>query len=154
MKTVDMQKLELRSVKAQNARSSEIISQLKDAEGKSRELLSSVERQLAEAKEMVSKLETQNRTLAQKHKETAINAEGLNKQAEDLKALIASKDKENLSASKQRRELEEDMSKTKSRLEDTKKQLDTLRKSRSAANDADSDDWRVRINECVVSCEL
>lgn len=144
MKAKDMREGEFRALKSQNARSSEIITQLKDTESKTRELVANQERQIAEAKESLVKLELQHRTLELKTKEAGIATEGSKKQIDELKALVGTKDKDALAAAKGRREAEEDFEKCRSRLEDTKKQLEMLRKNRAAQSDNDSDDdWRV-----------
>lgn len=143
MKAKDMRDSELRALKSQNSRSSEIVTQLKDGEAKTKELCANYERQLADAKESLTKLETQSRTAEQKLKEATISADGLRKSVDELKAIISVKDKDNLTAAKAKRQAEEELEKCKARLEDSKKQYETLRKSRAAVNATDSDDWRV-----------
>ncbi|KAK1808788.1 E3 ubiquitin-protein ligase bre1 [Friedmanniomyces endolithicus] len=142
MKAKDMKEGELRTLRAQNSRSSEIVTQLKDTESKTRELLTNLERQVAESKELLTKLEQQHRVLDQKAKEAQIAAEGLKKQVEQLKALVAGKDKETLIASKAKRDAEVELEKCQVRLEESKKLVETLRKTRAEDNSASSDDWR------------
>ncbi|KAK4501521.1 hypothetical protein PRZ48_007330 [Zasmidium cellare] len=142
MKAKDMRDAELRALKSQNTRSSEIVTQLKDGEAKTKELCVNYERQLADAKESLAKLETVSRTAEQKLKETTASAEGLKKSVDELKALITAKDKENLAAAKAKRQAEEELEKCKARLDDVKKQMDALRKSRAEVNATSSDDWR------------
>ena len=143
MKAKDMRESELRSLKNQNARSSEIVSQLKDTESKTRELATNLERQLAESKEILMKLDGQHRALEQKAKEAGLATDGLKKQLDEMKTLVGTKDKDSLAAVKAKREVEVEMEKCLARLEDTKKQYDTLKKTRAADNSASSDDWRV-----------
>ncbi|TKA46029.1 hypothetical protein B0A54_02835 [Friedmanniomyces endolithicus] len=145
MKAKDMKEGELRTLRAQNSRSSEIVTQLKDTESKTRELLTNLERQVAESKELLTKLEQQHRVLDQKAKEAQIAAEGLKKQVEQLKALVAGKDKETLIASKAKRDAEVELEKCQVRLEESKKLVETLRKTRAEDNSASSDDWRVSL---------
>lgn len=145
LKVRDMQGNELRSLKSQNARSSEIVSQLKETEGKSRELVSNLERQIAEAKENAIKLEGQHRTLEQKQKESGISIEGVRKQVEEMKALVSTKDREALAAGKAKREAEAELEKCKVRVEDTRKQYETLKKAKSSnsSDNSSAADWRV-----------
>lgn len=145
MKAKDMQTNELRALKTQNARSSEIVSQLKDAEGKTRELVANLERQIAESRENVTKLESDQRLLEQKHKEAGIATEGLKKQAEELKGLVSNKDKEALGSAKAKREAEEELERCKARLDDTKKQLEQLKKTKASIAGGGEDDWRVSL---------
>jgi E3 ubiquitin-protein ligase BRE1 len=143
MKAKDMREAELRTLKSQNARSSEIVTQLKDGEAKTKELCANYERQLADTKEALTKLEQQHRTVAQKFKEASTEADALRKNVEELKALVSAKDKEILGTAKGKRQAEEDLEKCKARFEDSKKQYEMLRKSRAAVSATDSDDWRV-----------
>lgn len=143
MKAKDMREAELRALKSQNTRSSEIVTQLKDGEAKTKELCVNYERQLADAKESLTKLESVSRSAEQKLKETTVSAEGLKKSVDELKAQITVKDKENLAAAKAKRQAEEELEKCKARLDDVKKQMDALRKSRAEASATSSDDWRV-----------
>lgn len=143
MKAKDLQFNELKTLKTQNARSSEIVSQLKDTEGKTRELVANLERQVAESRENLTGLEQQHRLLEQKHREAALLTDGLKKQIEELNALVGTKDKDSLAVAKAKREAEEELEKCKARLEDTKKQFETLKKARVVASSGDSDTWRV-----------
>ena len=143
MKAKDMREIEVRTLKAQNARSSEIISQLKEGDAKSREFSTNLERQLTEAKEGVVKLEQQYLVLDQKLKDSTISADGLRKSVSELKTLVSAKDKDNLAVAKAKRDAEENLEKCKARLDETKRQYDTLRKSKASQSGQDSDDWRV-----------
>ena len=143
MKAKDARDGDMRVLKSSSSQSSQIISGLKDADRLSRELIVGLERQLAESKEVAMKLETQQRTSEQKLKEALLGAEGMRKQVDELKILVSSKDKENLAVTKAKREAEDSLEQCKARLEDSKKQYDTLKKTRVANSAADSDDWRV-----------
>ncbi|KAK3717232.1 E3 ubiquitin-protein ligase bre1 [Vermiconidia calcicola] len=144
MKARDMQTNELRVLKSQNARSSEIVSQLKDTEGKTRELVANLERQVAESMENLTKIELQHRVLEQKHKEASISSEGLKKQIDEMKTLVSAKDKEVLGTSKAKREAEVELEKCRVRLEETKAQFDALKKAKVAHSGGGEDDWRLR----------
>jgi E3 ubiquitin-protein ligase BRE1 len=150
MKSKDMREAELKTLKSQAARSSEIVTQLKDGEAKARELLINLERQLADSRDATTKLEQQQRSNEQKFKESTLQVDGLKKNVEDLKSLISTKDKENLELAKSKREFEENLERAKVRLEESRKQHDTLRKSRVAVSSADSDDWRVSFISCLL----
>lgn len=145
MKAKDAKETELRVLKSQNARSSEIVSQLKDADSKTKELVIALERQVAEAKEGLTKLEQQQRAVDQKHKEATTLTEGLKKQIEELNALATTKDKDCLAATKGRREAEDALEQLKVRLEDTKKSFDSLRKTKAAINNSSGEEWRVSL---------
>lgn len=154
MKTKDLQQNELKAVKNQNLRSSEIVTQLKDTEGRTRELVANLERQVVEAKEELVGLEKQYKGLEQKHKDLALTGAGVSKQIEDYKTLIAGKDREILEAKKAKRETEEDAEKTKVRLEDATKQLDILKKSTSSAAGGSGGEANWRVSGCLTMYEL
>ncbi|KAK3673561.1 E3 ubiquitin-protein ligase bre1 [Recurvomyces mirabilis] len=146
MKAKDMKEGELRSLRAQNNRSSEIVTQLKDTDGKTRELVSNLERQLSESKEALSKLDTQHRTLDQQIKEAHLESERLRKQGDELRVLTASKEKEALADAKAKREAEVELEKCQIRLEELRRQVEGLKRGRAAENSASSDDWRVSLS--------
>ena len=143
MKAKDMREGEFRSLKSQNARSSEIVSQLKEAEGKTRELVTNLERQIAESRENLMKLEAQHRSMEQKATEASLMTDGLKKQIDELKGMVTIKDKDSLAAGRAKREAEVELEKCQSRLEDSKKQVEVLRKQSAADNSTTSDIWRV-----------
>lgn len=145
MKAKEAREGELRLLVNTNKRSGEIVSQLKDSDGKNKELIMGLERQVAEAREALGKLETQYRGMEQKHKEVNLSSEGLRKQIEELKAIVSSKDKELLESGKLKREAEESLSSVTLKLEDAKKANDTLKKQKSSWQTSDSDDWRVSL---------
>jgi len=130
-------------LKAQNARSSEIVSQLKDSEGSSRSLVISLEKQLSETKESVSTLSQQNRALQQKINEGNITLEGLRSEVAGLKKLMVEKDNSAQVAASTKRHAEVELEQTKVRLDDTKKALDSMkRKAQDKSGGDGSDDWR------------
>ena len=154
MKTKDMQTAELRTLKSQNARSSEIVSQLKDADSRTRELVSSLERQVAESKEALNKLEQQHRTLQQKSKEAGLSTDGLKKQVEDLKTMVTSKDKDAQGSGKAKREAEEELEKCKARLDDLRRQHEKSKKESVDLNSKSDDAWRVSLALIAVNSHL
>lgn len=142
MKAKDMRETELRTLKNQSSRSSEIVSQLKDGETKTKELCINLERQVADAKDSLNRIESQHRIAEQKLKEANTSAEGLKNNVDELKALIGAKDKETLGTAKAKRQAEEDLEKCKARLDDIKKQYDTLKKTRATVSSTSGDQWR------------
>ena len=147
MKAKDLQTNELRMLKAQNARSSEIVSQLKDTDGKTRELVANLEKQVSEARESSVRLEALLRQAEQRGKDAGLVAEGVKVQVEKLTELVVGKDKEVLGAGKAKREAEEELERAKARLDDARKQLDVLKKAKAGGPSTAAggeDDWRVR----------
>ncbi|KAF2719562.1 BRE1-domain-containing protein [Polychaeton citri CBS 116435] len=142
MKAKDSRDGELRILKSQNSRSSEIVTQMKEAESKSKEYIVSLERSIAEYKDNISKLEIEVRSTAQKHKDSSSASDGLKKQIEELKAMIKKRDEEKLSAEKGKNEAEVSLKQVQTRLEDSKKAYEALKKSKTELSSTSSDDWR------------
>ncbi|KAL1302597.1 hypothetical protein AAFC00_002973 [Neodothiora populina] len=150
VKAKDAREGELRMLKAQNARSSEIVSQLKDAEANSRGLIINYEKQLSEAKESLASLSQQNRSLQQKIGETSIVMEKLKSDVTGLKKLMTDKDSTAHAAATAKRHAEVELEQLKVRLEETKKALEVQKRKNSGKGSSDgSDDWR-RIAICPI----
>lgn len=145
MKAKENREIELRTLKAQNARSSEIVSQLKDAESNGRALVANLEKQLSESKESLTSLSHQNRSLQQKVNEGNVTLEGLRSEITELKKLVLAKDSTAQAAASAKRQAEVELEEVKVRLDDTKKSFDTLKKKGSAKETDGSDDWRVSL---------
>jgi E3 ubiquitin-protein ligase BRE1 len=142
MKAKEARENELRTLKAQNAKSSEIVTQLKDAENNSRSLIINLEKQISESKESLTSLSQQNRTMQQKLSEGNITLEKLRTQITDMKKLVVSKDAASSAAASAKRQAEVELEEVKVRLEDTKKAFDNI-KRKGSGRESESDDWRV-----------
>jgi E3 ubiquitin-protein ligase BRE1 len=142
MKAKEARENELRTLKAQNAKSSEIVTQLKDAENNSRSLIINLEKQISESKESLTSLAQQNRTMQQKLSEGNITLEKLRTQITDMKKLVVSKDAASSAAASAKRQAEVELEEVKVRLEDTKKAFDNI-KRKGSGRESESDDWRV-----------
>lgn len=145
MKAKEARDGELRMLKNQSAKTSEIVTQLKEAESGTRTLAISLEKQLSESKESLTALSQQIRTLQQKLSEGSIVSEGLKTEVAELKKLMAAKDSAALAATSSKRQAEVEVEELKVRLEETKKSLDSLKKRGAGKDTADSDDWRVSL---------
>jgi len=142
MKAKEARENELRTLKAQNAKSSEIVTQLKDAENNSRSLIINLEKQISESKESLTSLSQQNRTMQQKLSEGNLTLEKLRTQITDMKKIVVSKDTASSVAAAAKRQAEVELEEVKVRLEDTKKSLDSM-KRKGSGRESESDDWRV-----------
>ena len=143
MKAKDARDSELRALKAQNAKTSEIVSQLKDTESSTRALVSNLEKQLAEAKDSLSGLSQQNRALQQKVNEGNVSSENLKTEISKMKELVTSRDASTSEASKEKRSAEVELEECKVRLDDSKKQIEGLKKRGTGRDTTEADDWRV-----------
>ncbi|QIW98775.1 hypothetical protein AMS68_004293 [Peltaster fructicola] len=149
MKAKDAKDAEVKIFKHKDQRSAEIVSQLKEADAKSRELTISLERHLVEVREALAATERQYHVSEQKQLEAQLMLSNAIKQAEEFKALVGSKDEELLALKKAKREVESTLEKGNARLEDSRKQLETMRKARNTSASGDTDEWR-RVAICPV----
>jgi E3 ubiquitin-protein ligase BRE1 len=124
MKAKDARENEIRALKLQNSKSSEIVAQLKDAERAHVSLIANLEKQLTETKASNISLSTVNRSLQQRTKEDSIILEGVKSQVSELTASLKAKDTSLNSVSKDNRTAETEIERLRTRLEETKKSVD------------------------------
>ncbi len=125
MKAKEAREQEVRTLRAQNSKSSEMVSSLKDSEAANRALQINLEKQVAEFKESVATLETKCRTSQQQTSEKTILLDGLKAQVEELKKNLETKDTSASAASAAHRSVEVEIETLKVRLEETKKSLES-----------------------------
>lgn len=100
-KDMDTRISEVRALRAQNSKSSDIITQLKDVESANRTLMSNLEKQLSDVKHSNTKLVLENKKHDATSRDATGKAETLKKQVEELTELLKAKDSNN-AATKQR----------------------------------------------------
>ncbi|OJD22301.1 hypothetical protein ACJ73_06352 [Blastomyces percursus] len=127
MKSKEARDAELRSLRIQNMKSSDIVSQLKEAETTTRSLVSNVEKQLTETKETLTNTVSQYHGARQQLAEADIVIQGLNLQVTELKKQIVTKDSSLSSATSACRKAETEVEGLKATLADTKKSLESWR---------------------------
>lgn len=133
MKSKDAREVEVRSLRMQNSKTSDIIAQLKDSETNTRSLLSNMEKQVSEAKEALNSVQDKQRSTHQQLTENNIVMDGLKGQIVELKALSTSKDSSLASTSTALRQAETEIVGLKQNLSDTKKSLENW-KGKSLGN--------------------
>ena len=133
MKSKESRDHEVRALRMQNSKSSDIVSQLKESEATSRALLANMEKQVSETKEMLNSVLYQRHCGEQQLTEKNITMEGLKAQIAELKSLSTSKDSSLVNASSAHRKAETEVESLKATLSDTKKSLDNW-KSKSLGN--------------------
>ena len=125
MKAKEAREQELRTLRAQNSKSSEMVSSLKESEAANRALQVNLEKQVADFKESITTLETKCRTSQQQVGEKGILLEGLKSQVEELKKNLEAKDTSASATSIAYRKAEVEIETLKVRLEETKKSLES-----------------------------
>lgn len=133
MKSKEARDVEVRTLRMQNAKTSDIVSQLKESEAATRSLLANMEKQVSETKDALNSMMNKNYAAQQQVTEKNITIEGLNRQVAELKALSASKDSTLASASSACRQAETEVEGLKVTLADTKKSLENW-KNKSLGN--------------------
>lgn len=133
MKSKESRDQEVRMLRMQNSKSSDIISQLKESESASRSLLANMEKHVSESKEALNSIATKHRVAQQQVTEGTIKIDGLRNQVSELKALSASKDSTLASTSSAHRQAETEIESLKATLADTKKSLENW-KTKSLGN--------------------
>jgi E3 ubiquitin-protein ligase BRE1 len=91
-KDMDIRTAEIRTLRAQNGKSSEIISQLKDVETQNRALIGSLEKQIAALKQDISTALSERKRLEQLSAEATRRADACKSQISSLTELVKAKD--------------------------------------------------------------
>ena len=125
MKAKEARDQELRTLRAQNSKSSDMVSALKESEAANRALQAVSDKQITEAKESLLNLQAKLRLEQQQLTERNIQIEGLKAQVEDLKKNLTTKDEIASTKSTACRNAEVEIESLKLRLEETKKSLDS-----------------------------
>ena len=91
-KDIDSRNGEIRALRAQNAKSSEIISAFKDAESRDKALIQNLERQISEFRRAQGQLTEEHRKTQILASGATSKLEGLNGQVDQLKSMVKKKD--------------------------------------------------------------
>ena len=143
-KDMDMRLGEVRSLRAQNAKSSEIISQLKDVETSNRTLLSNLEKQLSDMKQSNISIAAENKKLEASSREAVSKAESLKNHISELNSLLKSKDASSAIAKHRVQSVETEIEQLRVRYEQAQKERDTW-KTKSLSNQSGEEEMlRVR----------
>ena len=142
MKSKESREVEVRALRAQTAKASEMVSSLKDSESANRALQINLEKQYAEAKESVNTITVKLRTANQLLADRTILAEGLKSQVEELKTSLASRDESTTTKSTAYRAAETELEKLKVRLESTKKQAEDWKARSQGSNSEEYEMYR------------
>lgn len=133
MKSKEAREVEVRTLRMQSSKTSDIVSQLKESETNTRSLLSNMDKQVSETKEALNATMAKQRTVQQQLTESNILAEGLKNQVAELKSLSVSKDSTLGTTNSSLRQAETEVAGLKQSLSDTKKSLDNW-KTKSLGN--------------------
>jgi E3 ubiquitin-protein ligase BRE1 len=132
-KDMDTRIHEVRALKVQNAKSSEIITQLKDVETSNRTLLSNLEKQLSDVKQANTSIMNEHKKMESTTREATSKAETLKNQVAELTNLIKAKDANNINTKQRIQAVEVELEQLRVKHEQTQKERDTW-KTKSLSN--------------------
>ncbi|KAJ5933512.1 E3 ubiquitin-protein ligase bre1 [Penicillium verhagenii] len=149
MKSKEARETEVRTLRVQNSKTSDIVAQLKDAEATTRSLLSNMEKQASETKEALNSAQEKHRSTQQQLTESTIVLDGLKHQISELKALSTSKDSTLGNTTTALRQAETEIVGLKQSLADTKKSLEGW-KGKSLGNNSSEYEMLRTLALCTV----
>lgn len=152
MKSKETRDSEIRTLRMQNTKSSDVVSQLKESESASRALLINLEKSNAEIKDAFTSATASHRASQQQITELGISSEGLKAQINELKKLLASKDAAAASSASSHRKSLLEIAELKTSLADTKKALDNCKANNFGASSDVNDSFRVSSLPSCLSC--
>lgn len=151
-KDMDTRIGEVRALKTQNAKSSEIIAQLKDVETSNRSLLSNLEKQLSDTRQSNSAIILENKKMESASREATSKADTLKNQVADLTNLLKVKDSSNLSTKQRNHAVEVELEQLRVKYEHTLKERDTW-KTKSLSNQSGEEEM-LRVSHSTLFPEL
>jgi E3 ubiquitin-protein ligase BRE1 len=119
---------QVRALRQQTTKSTEVVFQLKDADALSKSLIEKLEKQTTEMRSQMDELSIQHRQLQQKVNESAITSEGHVSQIAELKKHLEAKDASCLAAKQAQRESETERESLSAQVAGLKKQVQTWKK--------------------------
>lgn len=154
MKSKEAREVEVRTLRAQNHKTSDIVSQLKESEAVARSLISNMDKQVSETKESLNSTLEKYRSLQQQLTERDIVTDGLKNQIVELKNVSASKDSTLGEKSSALREAELEIVGLKQSLSDTKKSLDSWKGKSLGNNSSEYEMLRVSLSPVLRTAAL
>ncbi|KAK3990206.1 BRE1 E3 ubiquitin ligase-domain-containing protein [Cladorrhinum sp. PSN332] len=127
-KDMDIRINEIRTLRAQNGKSSDIIAQLKDVELQNRNLISNLEKQVASLKSEAASVVAEKKRLEQMTAEATRRADSVKAQILSLTDLVKAKDGTLATLKEQTAHREQELEKIKTRLEEANKDSDKWRR--------------------------
>ena len=145
MKHNDMRAQELRTLRAQNSKSSEAVANVKEAEAASRAYSATLEKQIFELNSIKNSLTKQVQSTQQALNEKAIQYEGLKTQVEELRKSLTAKESSASVIKSAHRKAEVEMETLRASLEKTQAQVEEWRSRSLGSNGAEFEALRVRV---------
>jgi E3 ubiquitin-protein ligase BRE1 len=144
-KDMDIRIGEVRALRAQNAKSSEIITQLKEVEASNRALLTNLERQLSDMRQANNSIIAENRKLESASADVTSKFETLKSQVFELTNLMKSKDAAFSAAKQQAHSLETDLEQLRAKYEQAQKEKASWKAKSQSNGSKEEEDLRVSV---------
>ncbi|KAK0621503.1 E3 ubiquitin-protein ligase bre-1 [Bombardia bombarda] len=148
-KDMDIRTAEIRTLRGQNGKSSEIISNLNELVKEHKTLTSTLEKQIADLKQSNSTIVAENKKLELLSADVTRRADSVKAQISDLMNLVKSKDATNTAAKEQLMNLETEVEKLKVRLREISKDCDKW-KHKCQSNSSDEEEMLRNLVLCSV----
>ncbi|KAH8602353.1 BRE1 E3 ubiquitin ligase-domain-containing protein [Bisporella sp. PMI_857] len=148
-KDMDTRITEVKTLKVQNSRSSEIITQLKDVETSNRTLLSNLEKQLSEMKQSNTTIMADNKKLEATAREATSKSDTYKSQVAELSNLLKTKDSNNAATKQRIQAVEQEHEKLKAKYEQVQKERDTW-KQKSLSNQSGEEEMLRTLALCTI----
>ncbi len=153
MKAKETREVEIRTLRTQNAKSSEIVSQLKDAESSCRTLLVNLEKQLAEVRDALNGVTNQHRAALHNLSEQKSSSERLASQLIELKKTLNDRDVSAHGTAQVHRQSEVEIAELKVRMEGMQKSLESWKKKALGNQSEEQESLRVS-NACILHLDI
>lgn len=148
-KDMDIRNAEVRALRHQNSKSSEIISSLKDVEAQSRSMLSNLEKQLAEFRQSNTTVSDESRSLKTANTDMARRVEASKGQLQELTNMLKARDAASSSLREQVATQETECEKLKVRIGHVQKDRDSW-KAKCLANSSEEEEMLRKFALCSV----
>ena len=150
-KDMDTRLGEVRALRAQNAKSSEIITQLKDVETSNRSLLGNLEKQLSDMRQANTSIMTEHKKMEATTKEATSKTDALKNQVTELSNQLKAKDLHNSNTKLRIQAVESEIEQLRVKYEQAQKDCATW-KTKSLGNQSGEEEMlRVRL---LISCYM
>ena len=148
-KDADTRNNEIRSLRHQNSKSTEIIAQLKDHESQNRTLLGNLEKQVSDLKQANALLVAESKRMETSSLDAARRVDSLNKQIGELTNLVKSKDAASAVVRERNTMQETEVEKLKVRLDSMQKDRDNW-KNKALSNSSEEEEM-LRVSTFIAS---
>ncbi|KAH6681727.1 BRE1 E3 ubiquitin ligase-domain-containing protein [Halenospora varia] len=148
-KDMDTRIVEVKSLRNQNSKSSEIITQLKDVETSNRTLLSNLEKQLSDMRQSNTSIMAENKKMESTSREATSKLDSLKNQVAELTTLLKSKDGANLATKQRIHAVEIELEQLKVKYEHAQKDRDSW-KTKSLSNQSGEEEMLRTLALCNI----